>query len=590
MCRRRGNTAPPRRHRLRLGVCVSLLLPLFFGGFLEAQTEGEGLVLEPQTRRELAAIQDLWIDWLASAQNGDTEQSWHFVDLLLTQAEALGMRSLPDLSTAASVQAKAFSTASEFVKADAAVSAAERLQPGSPAAAFAAMQVARNRGRPVGAVVSWGRGVVRTVRLSPWRELALGNVLFWVSTILVLAAFSFVGLMMAGHGGLLYEDLSDFLARSLPPPGHLLVVVLLLWPVLLPNGLLWVAVYWSVLLWGYGSLRERVTLIALWAFIGGLPVAVSEAGRRVDLEVSAPMMAIGNAADGRLTGSLFTDLGVVDALIPDSPAFDHLRADLHLRLGQWDQARRLYRRVLDAEPENVAAIADLGAAYFYDGDLEDATRFLQEAIELGEAPAQVYFNLSRALSEQYSFAESEAMLRTANTLDSRGVGNWIRDVTLERVVSVAGGLNRRQEIEKQLARAWRGVESTPLVPWRRMLSLPLVLVLIVPAVGVFLLARRGRPRLPRRSEPWFTGSQERVRGAFLPGLVEVEQRWPVRAWLALVLSLGLASAPFLSGKGLPMPLGFEGPSGVGAVLAVALLCLYVGLRWLRSSTGPEAGG
>jgi tetratricopeptide (TPR) repeat protein len=354
----------------------------------------------------------------------------------------------------------------------------------------------------------------------------------------------------------------------------------MLWPVLLPSGLLWLALYWSVLLWGYGSRGERVVMILLWVFVGMLPFLVSEHVRRLDFGISAPIQALENAADGRLTGSLFADLGILFELLPDSLTVRHLQADLHMQLRQWEQARGAYQEVLAMESGNAAALADLGTVYFHEGDLDNAVRYLQQAASVPDAPVQIYFNLSRALSEQYRFGESESMLRRASTLDSEAVGEWITAVAANQLVTVSAGLGQRKEIERELAGTWRSDEDASLTAmWRRMLSVPLALVLVGPAIGVFLLARRSRHRPTRDSAPWFENAVERVRVAVLPGLPEIERRRPGRAWLALAIALAFFTLPFSAGFGFPLPLGYSRAVPVLWAVAAGGIGLFVLIRF-----------
>ena len=319
------------------------------GRGLSAQTS-ESFPLEPSTRQELAELQESWIDWLAAINRGELELAATTVVELDEKSESLGMSGLPDLASAAAIQAVAFAGDSDFAKAEAALEAAELLQAGEPEVALAAMTVAWKQGRWVAAGSWLGRGVARVFRAPLSRKVVLANLIQWLLVVLTLAAFSFVGVEMATRGGLLVRDLSGFIGHSLPPVAAVaLTALLLLWPVVFPAGLLWLGLYWSVLLWGYGTRVVRVVMIALWFFMGGLPLLVSEHVRRVDLGLSTPVRAMENVMAGRMPGALFSDFGVLVDLLPESIAVKHLQADLHLQLKQWEMARSLYLEVLDAE-------------------------------------------------------------------------------------------------------------------------------------------------------------------------------------------------------------------------------------------------
>jgi Flp pilus assembly protein TadD len=549
--------------------------------------------LEEGTRKELVELQEMWIDWLAQIHQGDLNGATSTVDSLLAATRELGMRGLPDLATGASVQAVAFSRDGEFEKARAALLAAERLQPGEPGTALAEMTVARTQERWIAAGGWLVKAGARLLTLKSTRRVILANVYHWILVVLALGAFSFVGLEMIARGDLLVRDISNFIGRSLPSPAALaLTALLLVWPLVLPSGFLWLGLYWSVLLWGYGSFAVRTVMVVLWLFLGSMPLLVTEQVRRLDLDLSAPVQAMESIATGRLEGSVFSDLGVLAELLPDSNAAKHFQADLHLQLRQWEAARSLYREVLATGGERSDLLADLGTVYFYEGDLDNAIQRLQRAAAAPDAPPEVYFNLSRALSEQYRFNESEAMLRRASTLDRRAVGEWIAAMESNRVVRTAGGFSRRGEIRKEIEEVWTHDNSKTSLAgvWRRTLSLPLALVLAGPAVGVFFLARRTRRRSRKESDPWFEGWAERVRRAVLPGLPEAEGGRLGSTWLALIVALGLFSLPFSAEFSFSLLLGYAPGLPTFWILSVVGLVVLFLLRLVIYKSHRSGGG
>jgi tetratricopeptide (TPR) repeat protein len=265
----------------------------------------------------------------------------------------------------------------------------------------------------------------------------------------------------------------------------------------------------------------------------------------------------------------------------------HLEADLHLKLHQWELARARYREVLAVEPENAAAMTDIGTSLFYEGDLELAVRQFRKAAQAAVAPAEAYFNLSRALSEQYQFEESEAALRQASGIDSGAVGRWIAEAGAERVILVGGGLRRRHEIAQELGVSWRkgraGHSFADL--WRRTLSLPLALVLVVPAVAVYLLARRSGNRRGRSDKRWWSNRMETARRILLPGFPEVEEGDWWRGLRAISIPMALLSIPLARTVVFGVPLGYytRGPF-LWPVAVVGLVFFFVfrAIRVVRS--------
>src|SRR4029077_8078029 len=120
----------------------------------------------------------------------------------------------------------------------------------------------------------------------------------------------------------------------------------------MPGGLIWALLYWSVLLWGFGSISERVVAVVLWILLGTTPLAIASQHQKVAALLTPPARAIEALNEGRLYGSLFTDLGLLPSMLPDSVAVRQMLGDLHRLLGQWDEARIYYSQVLEKEPAN----------------------------------------------------------------------------------------------------------------------------------------------------------------------------------------------------------------------------------------------
>ncbi len=546
----------------------------------------EGFAVDPASRALLARLQNGWIEWLTAVNGGEPEAASTAVDGLLAHTRELGMERLPDLAVGAAILAVELAREGDFERSGWALAAAERLDPGRPEAAFARAEAERLRGARLAAVVARLEGYLRALRLPLERFILLHDLALWLATVLALTAVVFVALQMATKGALLYRDLVAALIRYLPTPlSHALALVALAWPILLPSGLLWLAIYWSVLLWGYAGRLERILFVAVWIALGGLPAAVSEQARRVEVELFGPLQTIVDASAGRLDGDLVTDLGILRAQLPESVAVKQLVADAHRKLGQWDQARDLYQEILESEPGNVTATIDLGTCFFHAGQFQRAIDQFQAAgATRQDLQAAVQFNLSKAHSELYRFDESESALRAARRLDSDRVNAWMRAETGERAVAVDGGLERVGEIRAELRAEWRrGEAATWTTLWRRTLSMPLALVFVLIAVGVHVASRGSGNRPAGLPDRWWPGRADLVRRVLLPGFSEAERGLWGRALGAVAAALALATLP-AAAIGLPVPWGLDPGSGLVWVVVAVGAAIYLLLR-LRVESG-----
>ena len=119
---------------------------------------------------------------------------------------------------------------------------------------------------------------------------------------------------MLTKGTVLFQDLADLFGRKLPRSVALAFAgVVLLWPLALPYGAIWLPLYWSALLWGYASASERVVMVAVWLLLGAAPQLVELQRQRVAVALSPPALAMESLQEHRLYGSLFADLGLVAA-------------------------------------------------------------------------------------------------------------------------------------------------------------------------------------------------------------------------------------------------------------------------------------
>ncbi len=556
-----------------------------------AQT-GESFQLRDEVRQKLSAIQETWIEWLTAVQEGDAERASREVESLVSTARSIGMPKLPELSVAAAVRAERFAREGDLVGADLSLAAAELLESGRSETAFARSTVESRRGRRSSSILWTLRGYWRSLSEPLYRYVFIGDALLWLLAIATLVVAGLVAMHWTTSGAILFRDLVRFFGRSVPMPvAYVLAVLLLLWPVLLPSGLLWLALYWSVLAWGYFERWQRLAIIVAWVIMGLAPLLVTEQIRRMNLDSTAPVRAMANIAGGRLVGSVFHDLAPLTEQLPESAAVRHFMADLHLNIHQWELARNLYREVLAAEPDNAEAASDLGTCYFYEGNLEQAVRFLQQATSQNSSLAAAHFNLSRALSEQYKFEESERSLRTASAIDAERVGSWIRNVDRSDVVMTGGGFDREGEIRDLLARQWREQEANSdlFALWRRTMSLPLALVFVFPAVLLYFIANKGGNRSWRVEKEWLPEPFETLRRILMPGFVEAEEgRWR-SAIVALVIPLVLLAMPFWSRFTYGVPWNLTPPPiGLGYLPLVGLVAFF-GLRGLRLLRERRAG-
>ncbi|HXT21584.1 MAG TPA: tetratricopeptide repeat protein, partial [Thermoanaerobaculia bacterium] len=486
--------------------------------------------------QSLLHLQEEWLQWISAFYQGDRQAATAQVAELKGSVARLGFHRLPELSIGATVRAIEVARQGDLKRAAWALDDAEALDPGRPETAFGRALVAWEGGKYPRAVAQQLTGYARLFRLDPNQDLVTQSLLLAALAVALLAGGGFVLVQLATKGSRLYWAISSRLAALPGPVCHLLTLLLLLWPLLLPSGLLWALLYWSVLLWGFLSVSERVVTATLWLLLGVTPLAIASQHQKVAALLTPPVRAVAALNEGRLYGALFTDLGLLPSMLPESVAVRQMLGDLHRLLGQWDEARIYYAQVLEKEPQNVAALIDLGAYHFLTGDHGGAVQFFQRAATADPNSAAAYYNLSQAYSEAYQFGEQREALARARLLDEGRVTRWIQQSSNERVVTFNGGLARHEQVLRLLQQTMQP-PATPakmVQNMRRWLPLGLSVTALVLALALQRLLPRGDspppPRLVNRP-----GRLAMLLRVLLPGIPSAEDGNGGRAYLALLV-------------------------------------------------------
>ncbi|MES1241106.1 MAG: tetratricopeptide repeat protein [Acidobacteriota bacterium] len=538
------------------------------GAETTSSAQATGVEMTEPVRRTLKQLEEQWLQWIVKNDQASSED---VVNDLLATARQLGITRLPDLSAGAIAKAIQAAEKSDFKRAKWALAAAEKLDPGRSETAFAEAAVARRQGDWSGVAGATMRGYARLFGLPLERYLWLQDLLLWALALMLVTGGLFVAVQMAAKGGELVRDMLGLFGRWMPGPAAMIVTaILLLWPLALPSGVLWLPLFWSLLLWTYASASERAVLVAIWLLVGLAPLLVTEQRRQVAVTLSPPVQAMESLEEHRLYGGLFTDLGALRALLPESPAVKHLLADVHRSLNQWEVARSLYRQVLEKEPENTAALMNLGAYFFLKGDFGNAIQNFQKVATVDPGNAAAQFNLSQAYSESYLFDESKRALAQARSLDQQRVEFWVRNLSQQRVVINSGGMDRIPEIRVELLETWRRQEGADarLILFRRGLPLLISFVLILVAVALHFARRSERPEAPVERR-----TLGRWGHVLLPGLRSAEEGEGVKVYAALLVPLAFLMLPLFQGIGYRIPWGYDPGNLTAWIVAILGLAL-----------------
>ena len=566
---------------------VFLAAALIFAGLIvgtnsaSAQSDfslqSPGIGIDQSANRSLILLQEGWIQWMSLFFQDRPEEANRQLEELMASLDTLGMSRLPELALGAVLRGVEAAYQGNYVRAQVALTAAERLDPGRPETSFGNAVLAQEQGEGITAFLQRTQGVLRLFQNASYSGLWWKNLIQAALTALLLAGATFVVLLMFQFGGGLLRATNAALSRYLPAGmHHLVAAALLLWPIVLPGGLAWLLLYWSILIFSYSSPSQRAVVVLIWLFVGVSPVILHFQERAVQLQLAPPVKAMNALVEGRLYGGLFSDLGVLDSLLPGDYAVQEVFGDVHRRMGQWERARDRYAWVSEQEADNGNVLVNIGNYYFRKEDFGRAIINYQQAAVTGEETAEASFNLSQAYSDSYLFDDHSEALAAARAVDADQVASWISEGVAERVVSIDGGINRRDEIIDKLAERFSGGgvgQTNPYWP----LAFPLIALGLAIAFGRLgpetQSSGRGREEL---------STAHRWLQVVVPGLSSAQDGDGLVGFLSLVTVASLLQLLALGRIGYDLPWGLD----TGLTLPTAIggfgLAVVVALRLLRA--------
>ncbi len=589
---------PNRKKNWLLLLCILLAtVPL---GLLQAdQFEAGGVELSPTIQQNLGSLQSGWQRWLKAFSEGDRSTADSALEDVLRRTDYLGLAFLPDLSVAASAASIHAAEAGDFERAHWGLEAAESLDPGIPETALAESTVRRLEGDWPGALAAAVRGLTITLSIPRLRHIWTANLVIWGVFLLLLTGMAFLVLQVAVKGSGLFYDLGRLVSPPLPRSvADVVAILLLVWPLFLPHGVLWLLIYWSILIWGYGSVSEKGILVLLWMVLAASPTVINAQRRAVQLELTPPVRLLENLSTRRLHGNLFADLDVLRSLTPDNQAVRELTADLHRRFGQWESARGIYVDLLsEIGAERAAAPVEnnLGVYYHRNGEYDQALQYFDRALNLDPNLTEAHFNTAQSHAEKYDFQKGHAALAEAKRLDSEQVERWqeASGQTEAIVIPVDGGLRRIPEIRTALIAQPEpedGAEVAATQPaWMKYLSfLVMIGALLLAVVSDFLRQKKGYPSKKLKAGIDPRARRYRILRILVPGWCSIAEGRGFSAFFAILLPMALVTKPLMSSFGYRLPLALDSSGQWVSILCTVLFLFWLAIRFLLSSRPGRA--
>ncbi len=243
---------------------------------------------------------------------------------------------------------------------------------------------------------------------------------FYILSNAVLMTFIVFGIVVLIRYLPLYTyDIRKNMAQEIPTLliNSLKILVLFI-PFFLRLDILWSIFFWSVLLWGYVSKRERqliaiflIALVYLPFFLRSFSLTLNGAASDIIFEMNRVNYEDwGKGTEEELKAWLVTHPNDSEVLFSLGLA--------EKRQGRYPEAGEFYRGAIQQDPKFSEAVSNLGNVYLAQKQTTLAIASYQEAIGINPGRGAYYYNLWRAYSqESYLSGKVDQTFQKAQQLD-----------------------------------------------------------------------------------------------------------------------------------------------------------------------------
>jgi len=245
----------------------------------------------------------------------------------------------------------------------------------------------------------------------------LANLLLWILStfLLTLAIFSFV-LLFKYHS--FFSHHLKHLIRT-GKDGKSIAVLsffLLLTPLILGVGWMWLSAIWLLVFWIYGSRADRTITMFFLVSLLLLPTGVRIYSSFLVSLTDNGILDIVKANTGVVNEDLHQKLIAMQKEEPQDPDILQAIGLIEKRMGKFKEAEQRFLQAVKSEPHASAAFNNLGNIYLISNRTDKAVEAYQKAIKLEPAKTESYYNLGQAYLLNLLLNEAESEFRRAHEL------------------------------------------------------------------------------------------------------------------------------------------------------------------------------
>jgi tetratricopeptide (TPR) repeat protein len=442
------------------------------------------------------APRDIWPQATASAREGDLDAATKKKNELLAAGRTYGLRTFPVYAAGASAWSSKVAREQPELAAWA-EKAARELDGRSPAVAFSeADRAQRTKG--------WGSAIPLALQGFPrvfgnYRTTVLSraDLLIVAAAAIAITAILLVLALFIRYGRSMAHDFRERLSTRFSGGSvTVLAFALLLLPLFLWLGPIWLGFYWFAIFFGYAGWPERVAIIVVLILVALLPLFVDLAGHWIAGVDSPVVSAAISSADQAYQPDALRRLEELLAVVPDDATLHVLMGNLLAFEGLDDQANVHYRRAVQLRPRYAGAYVNIGNLLFLNNEFQAAMTEYEKAEAHDSNLATAFYNHSVAAGETYRFDLQAQMLEKARSADRMFVERTTRNPLPQKIVMYKPPISEAWEVsermaERPAARALFGNYSTfdPLRSLSNPLSIGAIVALLL-ALLLFAIRRK----------------------------------------------------------------------------------------------------
>jgi tetratricopeptide (TPR) repeat protein len=398
-----------------------------------------------------ARLETLWFQRKAvvtERRDSDASQQTRQIRSFCTEE---GVGRLEPLASALLVEADRFRHQGDYGRALDALDLADALDPDRAQTHWGRARVLWESRRSRLAAVSHAASAFGAALVGSVHDLTLIQPLPLI--VVATMALGFVVLavaMVLRYQAPLRHEIEEWLAHSVHErvarAGGLAVLLL---PLVLSLGAVWLLVYWLVVTFRFMGRAERVMTLAALSTLALLAPAHRFAASLYATATDPVVRTTLAAADGAYAPDAIVKLrGLVDAH-PDDPVYRFLIAGLYKNGRYFEEAFEEYKQALTLDPRMVSAHINVGNIFYTTGQYAEAIANYHRALDADPQSLLALFNLHLAQSEAFRFREAEDSLARARAIDPS---------ELARLFSVGHEGSERASVvdaRVQVASVWR---------------------------------------------------------------------------------------------------------------------------------------